>query len=129
MSRVVLAIVVTLILAGCGGGHRQAAQHCIPSAKQRRAVARASSDIRRLQRIEGPLRRYSDRGTPAQEAVTGKFLLDVTTTQLPVDVEARLLHRAKAAVGLCGLCFQGIEAQEPVAVGQIGQYARREPCH
>ena len=53
MSRVALAIVVMLVLAGC-----------ILSAKQRRA----------------PLHSYSDRGTPAQEAMTGKFLLDVTAT-------------------------------------------------
>jgi len=127
------AAVLAVMAAGCGGngGHRAAAQttttaaqgtaSCKLNGAQRRAIARSLADIRRLRRIQEPLQKFSDRGTPAQETVTGKFLLDVGTVKLPIDTRAHLLHLAKAAVGLCGLCFQGIEAEEPVLATRLGQ--------
>jgi hypothetical protein len=57
---------------------------------------------------------FSQRGAPTQNAVTGKFLLDVGSAHLPLNVYAHLLHLAKAAVRLCGDCSQGLEAAEPV---------------
>ena len=79
-------------------------------------------DIRRLRQIQKPLHTFSQHGIPAQESMTTEFLLD--SANLPVNFRARLLHVAKAAVGLCGLCFQALEAEEPVLAGKLG----RNPC-
>jgi hypothetical protein len=127
-SRVLVVLLVALVAAGCG-----AAQHAAPAvtskpirpckldAAQRHAVALALRDIRRLRRIQAPLHKYSDLGTPAQEAETGRFLADMTSVRLPINVRAHLLHVAKSAVGLCGRCFQGLEAEEPVMATRLGQ--------
>ena len=57
---------------------------------------------------------FSEHGAPNQNVVTGKFLLDLGSGKLPLNVYAHLLHLAKAAVRLCGDCSQGLEAAEPV---------------
>ena len=54
--------------------------------------------------------------------MTTRFLLD--SANLPVNIRANLLHLAKASVGLCGLCFGALEAEEPVLAGKLG----RNPC-
>jgi hypothetical protein len=127
---VATAAVLAVPAAGCGSSARHAAPAttttrsflpCRLNAAQRRTVALSLRDIRRLRRIQAPLHKFSDQGTPAQEAMTGKFLMDVGSVKLPVDTRAHLLHLAKAAVGLCGLCFQGIEAEEPVLATRLGQ--------
>jgi hypothetical protein len=108
---------LALASAGCGngGGHTAAtpAAPCKLDAAQRRAVARARADIRRLRRIEEPMKTYSERGAPNQDVVTGQFMVDLGSTKLPLDVFSRLLHQAKAAVRLCGDCSRGLEAEEP----------------
>ena len=60
-------------------------------------------------------------GSSFRERVTGQFLADLTRVRLPIDTRAKLIHLAKAAVGLCGLCFQGLEAEEPVISGHLGE--------
>lgn len=57
---------------------------------------------------------YSQRGAPGQEVLTGKFLLDLGSAHLPLSMFSSLIHRAKAAVRLCGDCSQGLETEEPV---------------
>ena len=119
----VLAVVALgLAVAGCSGGHPAATATagtprslapCKLSRAQRRTVARALADIRRLRRIQAPIQTYSERGAPNQDIVTGKFLLDLGSTKLPLNVFGHLLHLAKAAVRLCGACSQGLEAEEP----------------
>jgi hypothetical protein len=114
-----------LVAAGCSnsGGHRAAtatastprsSAPCKLDRAQRLGVARALADIRRLRRIEAPMQTFSQHGAPTQNMVTGKFLLDVGSAHLPLNLYARLLHLAKAAVRLCGDCSQGLEAAEPV---------------
>jgi hypothetical protein len=116
-----------LVAAGCsnGGGHRAAtatatastprrSAPCKLDRAQRRGLARTLADIRRLRRIEAPMQTFSQHGAPTQNMVTGKFLLDVGSAHLPLNLYARLLHLAKAAVRLCGDCSQGLEAAEPV---------------
>ena len=78
------------------------------------AVALARADIRRLRRSPAPLQRFPPRGAPGQEALTGKFLLDLGSTKLPLNVFSRLLHQAKTATSLCGDCGSGLETEEPV---------------
>lgn len=117
--------VLGLVAAGCSNssGHRAAtatasaprsSAPCKLNRTQRRGVARALADIRRLRRIQAPMQTFSQHGAPTQNMVTGRFLLDVGSAHLPLNVYAELLHLAKAAVRLCGDCSQGLEAAEPV---------------
>ncbi len=127
--------VLGLVAAGCGnsGGHpAETATASTPSSSapcklnraQRRTVARALADIRRLRRIQAPIQTYSQHGAPAQNAVTGKLMLDLGSAKLPPNVFAHLLHLAKAAVSLCGDCSQGLEADEPF----LGTHQREKRC-
>jgi hypothetical protein len=123
-----LALAVTvlaLLAAGCssGGGHAAAtttavtpksSAPCKLTKAQRRTVALALADIRRLQRIQAPVQSFSQRGVPGQEEMTGQFLLDLGTAKLPVNVFSRLLHQAKVATRLCGDCGSSLETEEPV---------------
>jgi len=59
------------------------------------------------------MHRFSQDGAPTQNAVTGKLMLDLGSAKLPLNVYARLLHLAKAAVNLCGGCSVGLEGDEP----------------
>lgn len=132
----VLAVVVLgLVAAGCGssGGHRAAtatasapssAAPCTLDRAQRRGVALALADIRRLRRIQAPVQTFSQRGAPAQNAVTGKFLLDLGSAKLPLNVRSHLIHLAKAAVGLCGDCSLGLEGAEPF----LGTHQQEKRC-
>jgi hypothetical protein len=129
-----LAVAVLAVVAsGCGGGGGRSAvapatppapapKTCKLTAAQQRAIARSRRDIRRLREIQKPLHTFSQHGTPEQQSGTNQFLLD--SGNLPVNVRARLLHLAKASVGLCGLCFGALEAEEPVLAGKLG----RNPC-
>ena len=142
MSRVpvpaALAVVVLAVAAaGCssGGGHSAAtttsakpssAAPCKLTAAQHRTVALALADIRRLRRIQAPVQTFSQRGAPNQEAVTGKFMLDLGSSKLPLNVFSRLLHQAKVATRLCGDCGTALESEEPV-LGNRG-LTHGQPC-
>jgi hypothetical protein len=117
-------VVLALAAAGCNssGGHPAAtaavgtARSSVPCTigkAQRRAIARSLADIKRLQRIEEPLQTYSQHGAPDENTVTGKFLVDLGSAKLPVNVRSHLIHLAKAATRLCGDCSLGLEASEP----------------
>ena len=137
----VLAVAVLgLVAAGCsnGGGHPAAvatastprsSAPCKLDRAQRRTVARALADIRRLQRIQAPVQTFSQRGAPNQEVLTGKFELDLGSTHLPLNVFSHLLHLAKTAVSLCGDCGNALEADEPVLGNRPGTAHTQEgPC-
>jgi hypothetical protein len=128
---VLTVVVVAFAAAGCGnsGAHHAAgATASIPRSSapcqldraQRRAVARALADIRRLRRIQAPIQKFSQHGAPGQNELTGKFLLDVGSAHLPLNVFSHLIHLAKTAVSLCGDCSQGLEADEPVMGNRPG---------
>ncbi len=118
--------VLGLMAAGCSDGseHRAAtptvtststrSESCKLDKAQRRGVARARADIRRLQSIEARMQTFSQRGAPGQERLTGKVILELGSAHLPLTVYSSLLHRAKAAVRLCGDCSTGLETVEPV---------------
>jgi hypothetical protein len=129
MFRFPLALAVAvlgLLAAGCSnssGGDRTAtptattptrAVACKLNSAQRRRVARARADIRRLQRIEARMQTFSERGAPGQEQLTGKVILELGSAHLPLNVYSSLIHRTKAAVRLCGDCSTGLETVEPV---------------
>jgi hypothetical protein len=116
------AVALCLAASGCGKSEVHATAHaCVLTARQRAAVTAALGDIRRLHRLEAPLNAYTLRGTPALEAGTERFLLDLGRVGLPIDTRSRLLDLAKGAVGLCGLCFQALEAEEPVLDTRLGR--------
>ena len=118
-------LALALVAAGCShnSGHRAStttvatpkrSASCKLDKAQRRTVALARADIQRLRRIQAPVQTFSKRGAPGQEALTGKFLLDLGSTRLPLNVFSRLLHQAKTATSLCGDCGYGLETEEPV---------------
>src|SRR5690242_1835435 len=129
-----------LVAAGFGnnGGHAAAtatvstpksAARCKLNRAQRRTVARALADIRRLRRIQAPVQTFSQRGAPNQEVLTGKFEMDLGSTHLPLNVFSNLLHRAKTAVSLCGDCGNALEADEPVLGNRPGtSHVQEGPC-
>jgi hypothetical protein len=67
---------------------------------------------------------FTQHGAPSQNAITGKFMLDVGSASLPLNVRSHLIHLAKTAVSLCGDCSQGLEADEPF----LGTHQEEEPC-
>ena len=116
--------VLALAAAGCNssGGHPAAtatagtarsSAPCTLGSAQRRAIARSLADIRRLRRIQSPVQTFSQHGAPNENTVTGRFLLDLGSAKLPVNVRSHLIHLAKTAADLCGDCLQGLEASEP----------------
>jgi hypothetical protein len=122
---------LALVAAGCGksSGHSGATAAagtptapapCKLDRAQRRTVARALADIRRLRRMQAPVQAFSQRGAPGQDVLTGKFEIDLGSSHLPPDVFAHLLHLAKTAVNLCGACSNALEAEEPV-LGNRGE--------
>ena len=127
-ARAALALAVVVlasVAAGCSGGNghpvatasagtTRSLKPCKLDQAQRHTVALALADIRRLRRIQAPVQTFSQRGAPGQETVTGKFLMDLGSTKLPLNVFSRLLHRAKTATSLCGDCGSGLETEEPV---------------
>jgi hypothetical protein len=126
--RVLILVTLALAVAACGASKDKAkpkATGGLPACKltsaQRHAIALSEADIRRLHKIQEPLTKFSEQGTPAQERVTNKFLLDMGRTKLPINERARLLRLAKSAVGLCGQCFSGLESAEPVLAGRLGE--------
>lgn len=71
-----------------------------------------------MRKAEAPLTKWKPTGPPKMELAVERFLLDVGA--LPVNVKADLIDKAKSAVGLCGDCFQALEAEEPVVSTRIG---------
>jgi hypothetical protein len=122
----VLAVApLALVSAGCShNGGRRASSATVATPKssapcklnkaQRRTTALARADVRRLRQIQAPVQTFSQRGAPGQEALTGKFLLDLGSAKLPLNVFSRLLHQAKTATSLCGDCGSALETEEPV---------------
>ena len=131
LVRALILVTLALSVAACGADKEHAKPKpaapaaglhpCKLTAAQRRAIALSEADIRRLHKIQEPLTKFSEQGTPAQERVTNKFLLDMGRTKLPINERARLLRLAKGAVGLCGQCFSGLESAEPVLAGRLGE--------
>ncbi len=68
--------------------------------------------------LEAPLTKWRPTGPTALELAVSRFLLDVGP--LPVNAKERLMNKAKSAVGLCGDCFNALEALEPTVQTRIG---------
>ena len=112
----VLAVgLLAFVAAGCGG-HRSpgSLKACKLNRAQRRAITLARADIRRLRQIQAPVQKFTARGAPRQETLTGKFTLDLGSAKLPLNIFSSLLHQAKTATSLCGDCGTALETEEPV---------------
>ncbi len=123
------AILAALVAAGCGSAHPRSTtraaggtSECRLSAAQRRDVAAAKREIARMHRLQQPLTKWRLHGPEALELAVNRFLLDVGP--LPVNEKERLMNKGKSAVGLCGDCFNAIEAMEPAVQTRLG----RSPC-
>jgi hypothetical protein len=138
-ASVALVAVLAFVPASCGNGGHTAARAtagtqntlapCKLSRAQRHTVAVALADIRRLRRIQAPMRTFSQHGAPHQNEVTGEFMLDVGRSHLPLNVFAHLIHLAKTAASLCGDCTSGLEADEPYFGSRLGAtYGRKGRC-
>lgn len=112
----VLAVgLLALVAAGCGGHDSPGGlKACKLNQAQRRAITLARADIRRLRQIQAPVQKFTARGAPGQETLTGKFTLDLGSAKLPLNIFSSLLHQAKAATSLCGDCGTALETEEPV---------------
>jgi hypothetical protein len=75
-----------------------------------------------MHHLEQPLTRWRRTGPKKLELAVTRFLLDIGP--LPMDAKEHLMNRGKSAVGLCGDCFNAIEAEEPAAQARLG----RPPC-
>jgi hypothetical protein len=130
MALVVSVSVLGLVATGCGNGSHPAATSTASTARpaascklnkaQRRAVALALVDIRRLRRIEASVQTFSQRGAPGENELTGKVRVDLGSANLPLNTFGHLLHLAKVAVRLCGDCSVGLEGEEPFLGHQGG---------
>jgi hypothetical protein len=118
----VLVTLTTGLFVGCGSGSHTIpaatpANQCKLSAAQRREIRRARREIARLHRLE-TFHKWREHGPPAMEEALNRFLLGVGV--LPVFWRGLLIDKAKSATGLCGDCFQALEALQPAPVTRVG---------
>jgi hypothetical protein len=113
IATVVLAV---LALAACGSQQRNAEPpRASVSPHVQRDLARAQADIAHLRKVTAPVHRSSLMGTPAIQAATGRFLDHLDRSSIPALQKNRLIDHAAAAVsGVCGQCFQMLEADRPI---------------
>jgi hypothetical protein len=113
----VVGAVLALALAACGSsGQRKAEQpRAKPNPRLQRDLAQVRADIARLQKATAPVHRSSLMGTPAIQTATGRFLDHLDRSSIPALQKNRLIDHAAAAVsGVCGQCFQMLEADRPI---------------
>jgi len=111
LSGVKLLAVAAAVLALAACGSQQ------PKADPRleRDLARLQADLAHIKSVTAPVHRSSLMGTPAIQAATGRFLDDLDRSSIPLLQRNRLIDHAAAAVsGVCGQCFQMLEADRPI---------------
>jgi hypothetical protein len=122
----VLAVVLAIAAAGCGGGSQPrtttqaatGAPKCTLSAKQRRVIRRAKVMIVQMHHLEAPLKTVHPSGPKALEDELTRFELAIGV--LPPDERALLIREAKGATALCQDCFDALEAIEPAVATRMG---------
>jgi hypothetical protein len=132
---VLVALLLALFVAGCGGSGKQAApaagtttvpptttvDKCKGSkspAVRARKIRRLTRDVARLRVLAAPIRKKTLDGTPALSRAVDRFLLDVADRDVPVHTRSRFIDRAAAIVSpVCEQCFQALEASRPIAGG------------
>src|SRR5262249_25010480 len=115
LAPLLLAAAAVLALAACGSSHHAAAPPPQPSPRVQRDLVRIHADLAHLRRLTAPVTKSSLMGTPAIQNATGRFLDDLTASKIPLIQQNRLIDFAAAAVtGVCGQCFQMLEAARPI---------------
>jgi hypothetical protein len=122
----VLAAVLAIAAAGCGGGSHPrtttraatGAPKCTLSAKQRRVIRRAKRMIIQMHHLEAPLKTVHAVGPKALEEELNRFELSIGV--LPPDERALLIRKAKSATALCQDCFDALESIEPAVATRMG---------
>lgn len=128
MVRALLVAACVVILAGCGGGAKQAA---CTSPKEQQAFARLELDLAAIKRAAALPATDTLKGNPAINRATDRFLLDVDTAPIDNLQRNRMIdHAAARLLGSCELCFQALEAERPIvnlAHGDLGCPAAAAP--
>jgi hypothetical protein len=110
-----VAAAAVLAVAACGSSRHAAAPPPAQSPRVKHDLARIHADLARLRTLTAPVTTSSLMGTPAIQNATGRFLDDLTTSKIPLIQQNRLIDFAAAAVtGVCGQCFQMLEAARPI---------------
>jgi hypothetical protein len=132
----VAAVLLALLVAGCGGSGNEAAappagtatapatttvEKCKgakSAAVRARKIRRLARDVARLRVLAAPIQKKTLDGTQALSHAVDRFLLDVADRGVPVHVRSRFIDRAAAIVApVCEQCFQALEASRPIAGG------------
>jgi hypothetical protein len=112
VSRAAPLIVCVLLLAGCGGGAKDAS---CTSPKEQRALARLAGDLAAIKRAASQPVTDRLKGGAAVNRATDRFLLHVETAPIDNLQRNRLIdHAAASLVGSCEQCFQALEAARPI---------------
>ena len=129
----ILALVVALVLAGCGGGesnppavapptHRTTTTDKCKGSKDpavvRTKVSRLNRLLARMRVLAAKIPRKTLDGTPALSAAIDRFLVLNRDRDIPVHTRSRLVDHAAAIVAsVCEQCFQALEANRPTGGG------------
>ncbi len=113
-----------LLAAGCGSTSAVkqtttvpgvSASACELTAQTRAQLAKAQRDLASLQRLAKKQKGYTELGTTAMQNATGRYLDDLTNSQLDHFRVNRLIDLGISAAGpYCGQCFQMLEANRPI---------------
>ncbi|HVW89950.1 MAG TPA: hypothetical protein VHC01_10835, partial [Gaiellaceae bacterium] len=91
------------------------ASACELTAQTRAQLAKAQRDLASLQRLAKKQKGYTELGTTAMQNATGRYLDDLTNSQLDHFRVNRLIDLGISAAGpYCGQCFQMLEANRPI---------------
>ena len=122
---VAAALLVIVVLAGCGGTkHAQSTPSTSTAAQTTRSpkvralvrdYKRLGADVRALRAEAAKVRRGTLLGTPALRRSTGTFIEDLERSILGPKARNRMIDHAAGAVATsCEQCFQMLEAARPI---------------
>lgn len=131
-------LVVSAVLAGCGGEAKQSSvdiktypvqtvevqgnqpRHCNGLSKTKQAAERKrlERDLQQLRVAIKTIKGQSTYGNPVVNKALDQFERDVTEEALPIHQRARFIDLAAAIVApRCYWCFQVLESNRPIAGG------------
>src|SRR5258707_4177394 len=100
-----------MLVAGCGGGARNACE----SPAVQRALARIHTDLGSIKRASALPVHDTLTGNAATSRATDRFLRDLALAPLDNLVRNRLIdHAAALLFASCQQCFQALEAERPI---------------
>ena len=135
MAGKVAFVLAVAVVAGCGGGGKEAApvgeattappttttDKCRGARDQavvRRKVRRLNGLLARMRVLAATIPRKTLNGTPKLSAAVDRFLVLNRDRDVPVHMRSRLVDHAVAIVApVCEQCFQALEANRPTGGG------------